>query len=159
MNERGVYGKRTSSSRMIVGDEVDDAMERLHADIMEFGQAIRDRIYLPGTWTLRQGAAATDSYRFYQSAWEPFLREWLHFRSQKRDVPWQTLPLSGTADMLRSYRERFVQLLTQAKQQWLLTGTGYVPPQWARVGGWVDIVGRGGYAGRARGYYDRRRRY
>jgi hypothetical protein len=145
---------------MIVGDEVDDAMERLHADIMEFGQALRDRIYLPGTWTLRQGATSTDGYRFYTSAWEPFLREWLNFRSLKRDVPLQTLPFSGTASLLRSYRERFVQLLTQAKQQWLLTGTGYVPPQWARVGGWVDIVGRRFGGRRTGGYYgDRHRRY
>lgn len=143
---------------IIVGSEVDDSIERLHADIMAFGQALHDRVFTPGTWTLRPGAASTDAYRFYQATWEPFMRDWLNFRSEKRDIPWQTLPGSGTAGALRNFRERFVQVLTQAKQEWLLTGTGYTPPRWASIGG--DLVGRGGRGGRqVAPYYGYRRRH
>jgi hypothetical protein len=119
---------------LIVGDEVDESMDRLHENVMAFGQALRDLVFVPGTWTLRPGATSTDRYRFYQATWDPFLRDWLSFRSEKRDLRWQTLPGSGTAAALRNFRARFVQILTQAEREWLLSGTGYVPPRWTGQG-------------------------
>jgi hypothetical protein len=117
--------------QMIVGDEVDDSIERLHGNVMTFGQALRDLVFVPGTWALRPGVQQSDRYHFYTTTWDPFLRAWLSFRSQKRDVPLQTLPGSGTASELRRFRATFAQILQQAEREWLLSGTGYIPPQWA----------------------------
>lgn len=123
-------------SRVVIGDEVDDSMERLHANVMDFGQVLRDLVYVPGTWTLRAGAASSDRYRFFQATWDPFLRAWLHFRALKRDVPWQTLPGSGTVAELRGYRARFAQIVRQAEREFLVSGGsgGYVAPPWVFQG-------------------------
>lgn len=123
-------------SRIVVGDEVDDSMERLHANVMTFGQALRDLVYVPGTWALRPGATSTDRYRFLQATWDPFLRSWLQFRSLKRDVPLQTLPGSGTASALRRYRARFAEIVRAAERELLVSGgaSGYVAPTWVFEG-------------------------
>jgi len=123
-------------SRIVVGDEVDDSMERLHANVMTFGQALRDLVYEPGTWRPRPGAETSDRYRFLQSTWDPFLRAWLHFRGTKHDIPWQTLPGSGTARELRGFRERFAQIVRQAEREFLVSGgrDGYVAPSWVFQG-------------------------
>lgn len=126
-----VAGVKNMTVGAIVGDEVDESMERLHENVMAFGQALRDAVFVPGTWTLRPGAEQTDRYHFYYVTWAPFLTDWLRFRSEKRDIRWQTLPGSGTAKALRAYRTRFSQVLTQAERDGLVSGTGYTPPAWA----------------------------
>ena len=134
--QTGVSGSmRGYGYPMIVGDEVDESMERLHADVMDFGQVLRDLLFVPGTWSLRPGVQDTDRYRFYYEPWAPLVRDWISFRSQKRDVPWQTLPGSGTAGAIYAFRERFVRALTQAVREGLVSGTGYTPPGWTGVRG------------------------
>lgn len=129
---RGYYGHQ----QLIVGAAVDDSIDRLHADVMAFGQVLHDLIFVPGTWSLRPNADP-DRYRYYQATWAPFVSAWLRFRSQKRDIPWQTLPGSGTVDALRAFRVRFVEALTEAVRDGLVSGTGYTPP------GWTAVIGYG----------------
>ena len=119
---------------MIVGAEVDESIEHLHADVMEFGQVLRDLVFMPDTWSLRPNVHP-DRYNFYRVTWAPFMSAWLLWRSQKRDIPWQTLPGSGTEGELYAFRVRFVKALTEAVRDGLVSGTGYTQPGWTGVRG------------------------
>jgi hypothetical protein len=115
----------------VIGDAVDDSIDRLHTQIMAFGLALHDLVYVPGTWRVKPGATSTDAYRFLNSTWDPFMRDWMNFRSEKTEIPWQTLPGSGSAHAVQQYRTRFGQILLAAERAWLLSGTGYHTPEWA----------------------------
>jgi hypothetical protein len=49
-----------------------------------------------------------------RSTWEPFLAGWMKFHGEKKDIPLQAWPLSGTWDRIQDYRKQFVDLYSNA---------------------------------------------
>jgi hypothetical protein len=56
----------------------------------------------------RQGEFPLSQWR--RSTWDPFFAGWMKFRSEKKDIPLQTWPLSGTWDRIQDYRTQFGDL-------------------------------------------------
>ena len=53
-------------------------------------------------------------FRWSATVYEPFASNWISFRAQKKDVPLQTLPGTGTWDRIQEYRQQFVDLYNSA---------------------------------------------
>ena len=49
-----------------------------------------------------------------RSVWTPFFDGWRKFREEKKDIPLQTWPLSGTWDRIQDYRRQWVNLRKNA---------------------------------------------
>lgn len=49
-----------------------------------------------------------------RSTWDPFFGGWTKFRSEKKDIPLQTWPLSGTWDRIQEYRQQWIDLRKNA---------------------------------------------
>jgi hypothetical protein len=106
---------------MIIGDagsyfghtpgDVEDELNQLHNEIMQFGQEVRDQIFTHGTWNFLPGVTSQNPlYKYFLTVWEPFINGWLAFRGEKIDIPLQTLPLSGTWDRIQDYRKKLIDI-------------------------------------------------
>jgi len=49
-----------------------------------------------------------------RSTWTPFFASWSKFHGEKKDIPLQTWPLSGTWDRIQDYRTQFINLYNKA---------------------------------------------
>ncbi len=49
-----------------------------------------------------------------RSVWRPFFDSWQKFHSEKKDIPFQTWPLSGTWDRIQDYRKQWIDLRKNA---------------------------------------------
>jgi hypothetical protein len=43
-----------------------------------------------------------------RTTWQPFFNNWQLFHEEKKTIPWQTLPLSGTWDQIQDYWQKFL---------------------------------------------------
>ena len=180
MSERGRYGEATyfgSSGRgqyrsaALVGQsslfghtptEVDDELEQLNGEILQFGQEVIERAdksiaeqisadpevqrlradekaAFDRSETLPQGSfdriEAVKQARVIQEtraaaerrllakppllawkrmAWDPFVHAWNAWYSEKKDIPMQTWPLSGTWDHIQDQRKKLIDIRNAA---------------------------------------------
>jgi hypothetical protein len=49
-----------------------------------------------------------------RTAWGPFFHSWSKFYHEKKDIPLQSWPLSGTWDRIQDYRQQFIDLRKKA---------------------------------------------
>ena len=49
-----------------------------------------------------------------RSVWDPFIAGWTKFYREKKDIPLQTWPLSGTWDRIQEYRQQWIDLRKNA---------------------------------------------
>jgi hypothetical protein len=103
---------------------VSDEVSSFHTDFMTTGQEIRDALFEPGTWKLREGADP-QFFKWYQEVYSPFVNEWLQFYGWHKNAFWMNLPLSGSWDQVQSYRGRLIALRNSAKQ----FGVKYISPE------------------------------
>ncbi len=52
--------------------------------------------------------------KWKRSVWDPFFAGWRKFYGEKKDIPLQTWPLSGTWDRIQDYRKQYVDLRKNA---------------------------------------------
>ncbi len=77
-------------------------------------------------------------------ALEPFVERWLTFYHQKKDVPAQTWPLSGTWDHIQDFRQQYIDVRTHAPFR--ATGPTPLDPESRRGGLFEDLAKFGKYA-------------
>jgi len=79
-------------------------------------EAIKRARELSGQRSELEGKALGESplVQWTRSVWVPFFESWRKFHSEKKDVPLQTWPLSGTWDHIQDYRKQWIDLRKNA---------------------------------------------
>lgn len=83
-----------------------------------------------------------------KTTWQPFFDGWLRFHEDKKDVPLQSWPLSGTWDRIQDYRQRFID--TRKNAPFKPTGPDPTSPEGRKdpsfTEGITDLLKIGKYA-------------
>lgn len=81
--------------------------DELNVEMNSFGQELRDSIFKPGEWTLKDGVTTTDPrYIWYTTQWRPFYQSWASFREKHQN--WWSNMWGSTMEEINSYRSRLI---------------------------------------------------
>lgn len=112
-------------------NDVEEEAASLHTEMMQFGQELRDQLFVPNdARDVPLPGAPPEKIDLYHRVWRPLMAEWLKFHEDHAHSFWQNLPFSGAWDRIQDFRRRLIAVRSAAKeQQFRLVTPDPIPPK------------------------------